>query len=95
MRERMAVVLCVASSGVATVLGIAAGLGFFILCVVLMANGTVGVGAGLALMLVGGLIVEVALYLVALAIGMLLFGLAHLADRDVAAAWADRGGSTW
>lgn len=87
MRRGLSIGLCVAAQGISMGLGLASGLGVFVLGVVLIADGSIGIGPGLALMFIGTPVVGTILNFVALALGMPLMGLAYLLDGEVAAAW--------
>jgi hypothetical protein len=77
------------------ILGLAAGIGATVVVIVLMVNGTVKVGVGLAILFIGLPLIEGVLALVNSAIGAGLVLLARAIDRDTVEQWLPEEEPAW
>lgn len=89
MRQFLASGLLLTSKVLVTVMAVLSGLGVFIALIVLTVNGDISIGAAIAIFFIGLPVVEGVAYLMTMAVGMAMVGIARLLDRQAVTEFLD------
>jgi len=97
VRGQIALALMYMGKGIAYVLAFLSGTGLLIATVVLAIKGTISVGAAIGISIVGVPLVGTVACWIAQLIGLALYGIARVLDRDTTSQWIDYewGESQW
>ncbi len=92
MRRFLALGLLLASKMLVTVMAVLSGLGVFITLIVLTVNGSISIGAAIAVFFIGLPVVEGVAYLLTMAVSMAILGVAKVLDGQTVTDFLDAEG---
>jgi len=88
-RQTAALLLCYLSKAIVSVLAVVSGLGLTVAVIVLAVNGTISVGAAIAIGVVGVPVIGTVVFWIAAALAFVPLGIAKLLDREIVSEWVD------